>query len=541
MTQAALVPDPQQVELVTLEATGTGITAVVRARPDRTPCPVCGAHTRRVHSRYTRQVADLPWCGVAVRLQLQVRRFFCDQPTCPRTIFTERLPGVVAPSARRTVRLSQLVELVGLLLGGSAGSRLLHHLAPGQPMGSRETVLRTIRRATFPLPHALRVLSVDDFAFRRGVTYGTMLVDLERRRVVDLLPERSDVAFARWVRRYPEVRIVSRDRGGDFAVGATLGAPQAEQIADRFHLLANAGEVLERCLTRHHARLREAALCSAPTDAVPRATKGWRADARRKQERHAAREQHYQQVVALAQQGISAHQIARHLRIARATVAKFLQAAAFPDLGLALQSRPRRIDPYLPYLRERWNAGEHNVRQLWREIRAQGYPCSDIGVRRIVSPWREPAPQPGVAGIPLPAKQEVIYYSTRKTRWLLSKAEEELSERERAYVGALKQLCPPIAEAQRLLTTFHTILMQRRSEQLDPWLVQCEQSGISELVGFARGLRRDESAVRAALRYDWSQGPVEGQVNRLKLLKRQMYGRAKFDLLRQRVLFHAAG
>jgi transposase len=322
-------------------------------------------------------------------------------------------------------------------------------------------------------------------------------------------------------------------------VGATLGAPQAEQIADRFHLLVNAGEVLDRCLTRYHARLREATLCSAPAEAVPRATKGSRADTRRKQERHAAREQHFQHVVTLAQQGVSAHQIARRLGIARQTVAKFLRVAAFPEI--ALHARPRRIDAYLPYLRERWNAGEHNVRQLWREIQAQGYPYSDIAVRRVVSTWRAPAPQPGVAGIPLPAKEEVLYYSTRKTRWLLWKAEEELSKREGAYVTALKQLCPPVAEAQRLLTTFRAILTQRCRDQLEPWLQQCEQSGISALVGFARGLRADEAAVRAALRSDWSQGPIEGQVNRLKLLKRQMYGRATFDLLRQRVLFRAAG
>ncbi|HEV2461156.1 MAG TPA: ISL3 family transposase, partial [Ktedonobacterales bacterium] len=483
--------------------------------------------------------ADLPWCGVVVHLLLQVRRFFCDQPTCPRAIFTERLPGVVAPYARRTVRLTQLVELVGFLLGGSAGSRLLCHLVHGESLGSRDTVLRTIRRATFAVPQALHTLSVDDFALRRGVTSGTMLVDLARRRVVDLLPERSDVAFALWLRRHPEVQVVSRDRGGDYAVGATLGAPQAEQIADRFHLLVNASEVLDRCLTRHHARLREAAQRSAPADAVPRATKGSRADTRRKQERHAAREQHFQHVVALAQQGISAHQIARRLGIARQTVAKFLRVAAFP--AIALHARPRRIDPYLPSLRERWNAGEHNVRQLWREIQAQGYPCSAIAVRRVLSTWREPAPQPGVAGMPLPAKEEILYYSTRKTRWLLWKAEEELSARERAYVAALKQLCPPIAEAQRLLTTFRAILTQRCHEQLEPWLQQCEQSGISELVGFARGLRADEAAVRAALRSAWSQGPIEGQVNRLKLLKRQLDGRAKFDLLRQRVLFRAAG
>lgn len=215
MAQASILPDPRQVELVTFVGTTTEITAVVRARAANSPCPVCGLESERVHSRYMRRVADLPWCGVAMRLQLQVRRFFCDQPTCPRAIFTERLPGVVAPYARRTVRLTQLVELVGFLLGGSAGTRLLRHLTHGESLGSRDTVLRTIRRATLPLPQALHTLSVDDFALRRGVTYGTMLLDLERRRVIDLLPERSDVALALWLRQHPEVQLMSRDRGGD--------------------------------------------------------------------------------------------------------------------------------------------------------------------------------------------------------------------------------------------------------------------------------------------------------------------------------------
>jgi transposase len=290
----------------------------------------------------------------------------------------------------------------------------------------------------------------------------------------------------------------------------------------------NAGEVLERCLTRYHASLREAAVQSAPADAVLRATKGWQADTRRKQDRHAAREQHFKQVVALTQQGISAHEIARRLGIARQSVARFLRVATFPEV--ALLSRPRQLDRYLPYLRERWNAGEHNVRQLWREIHDQGYTASDMSLRRLLSTWRAPAPQPGVAGTPLAPKEEVIFYSTHKTRWLLMKAPENLSEREAAYVAALTHLCPPIAEAQRLLTTFRHLLTTRHEEGLDLWLEQCEQSGSSELVGFARGLRRDYAAVAAAVRYAWSQGPIEGHINRVKLLKRSMYGRGKFEL-----------
>jgi len=215
MAQATILPDPTQGELVRLTETTAGVTAVVRASASSTRCPVCGARSERVHSRYVRQVADLPWLEVAVHLQLQVRRFFCDQPTCPRRIFTERLPGIVAPYARRTLRLARLMELVGFLLGGNAGSRLLRHLANGRRSSSRDTVLRAVRRAPLPPAAALQVLSVDDFAFRRGATYGTILLDLERRRVVDLLPERSDVAFARWLRGGSQVRQISRDRGGD--------------------------------------------------------------------------------------------------------------------------------------------------------------------------------------------------------------------------------------------------------------------------------------------------------------------------------------
>jgi len=211
---------------------------------------------------------------------------------------------------------------------------------------------------------------------------------------------------------------------------------------------------------------------------------------------------------------------------------------AFPEM--ASRPRPRQIDPYLPYLRERWNAGEHHARTLWKEIRAQGFPASDIPVRRILSAWRAQADQPGSPGIPIPAKEELIFYSARKTRWLLCTPRQDLSVREVAYINALQQRSPPIATAQRLLVDFRTILTQRQVERLDSWLERCEQSGISELVGFAGGLRRDYAAVRAAVRYPWSQGPIEGHIQRLKLLKRQMYGRAKFDLLRQRVLFHIA-
>jgi transposase len=291
-------------------------------------------------------------------------------------------------------------------------------------------------------------------------------------------------------------------------------------------------------LTRQHTSLREAAHALGAVDAPRRTTKRSPTDVRRRQERRAARLARYEQVRALSREGVSARQIAEETGVARATIYRYLTAARFPEHLSRQHERP--IEPYISYLQERWNAGERHALTLWREIHAQGYPAGVAQVRRLVMAWRTPPPAPRVAGRPLPAKEEAISYSARQTRWLLTKPQADLSVREALYLTTLKQLCPAVAEAQRLLVSFHSLIAARACACLDGWLEQCEHSGIAEFVRFAQGLRRDDAAVRAALRYPWSQGPVEGQVNRLKLLKRQMYGRAGFALLRQRMLAQPA-
>ena len=453
-------------------------------------------------------------------------------------MFSERFPEYVRPRARKTLRVGDQLCALGLLLGG----RGVEALAPVLRLPvTDQTVLRFVmndKAGADTVVDAVSVLGVDDFAFRRASRYGTLLMDLEQRRVIDLLPDRSQDTFARWLRHHSEVRLISRDRSGDYAAAATTGAPQAEQIADRFHLLVNAGEVLERYLTRQHVSVREAARMLGPLDAPRRTTKRAPADERRRQERRAVRTARYEKVVALYQEGLSAHQIAAEVGVARATVHRYVRAACFPERMPPL--RPRQIDRYIPYLQQRWNAGEHNARTLWREIHAQGYCANEAQVRRLVYAWRTPPEALGVPGQPLPAKDEAVSYSARQTRWLLTKAETALSAREARYLQTLKCLCPEIAEAQRVLTTFHALVADRTPAGLDSWLERCEQCGIAEFVRFAHGLRRDYAAVRAALCYPWSQGPVEGHVNRLKFLKRQMYGRAGFQLLRRRVLSTSA-
>lgn len=498
-------------------------------------CPRCQMPSDHFHSAYTRTLADVPCAARRVTVRLQVRKFRCRNAQCPQRIFAERLPMYADPWARKTLRMQDELRALGLLAGGRGAKAVAHALGIRV---SDQTILRLLCAGPeLPAP-LVRVLGVDDFAFRRGRTYGTVLVDLERQRVIDLLADRSQMSFALWLQRHPEVHIVSRDRGGDYAAATTFAAPNAVQVADRFHLLTNAGEALERCLTRHHARLREAARVLAPEHTPVRTTKRTPAEQQRTRERHESRRERYEQVVALSQQGVSSRQIAAELNMARGTVLQYLRASSFPER--VSRPRPRLIDPYAPYLQERWNAEEHNARKLWREIRERGFPASDVHVRRLVNAWRAPSPIQEAARSPLPAKPEVIYYSVHKTRWLLMKSANALSEPEAAYVATLKRLCPPVANAQQLVTAFQTILSERIPCRLPSWLEHCEQSGIAELVGFAQGIRRDYAAVEAAVRYPWSQGQVEGQVNRLKMLKRQMYGRASFALLRRRVLSQPA-
>ncbi len=253
MSRLTILPDPDRLHVLSLSADAETITLSVCTTGQTARCPGCGDQSTRVHSRYTRLLADLPWQGVPVRVRLRMRRFFCDTLACPRRIFTERLPGVVAPYARRTERLTSWLTHIAFALGGRAGARLLRAL---QVVASRDTLIRHMRAVPFADAPTPRVLSIDDFALRRGRTYGSILVDLERQRVVDLLLDRSAATFAAWLADHAGVEVICRDRSTEYADGARQGALAAVQVADRFHLVKNLGEVALRVLRRHAPRSR---------------------------------------------------------------------------------------------------------------------------------------------------------------------------------------------------------------------------------------------------------------------------------------------
>lgn len=538
-----LLPDRIRLEglMCTIDEPSQQMHLVVCSVQSESVCPICQQKAGRVHSHYHRTLADLPCTDLRVTLTLQVRRFFCDHPGCPRRIFTERLPGIAVPWARRTSRLADTQTQIGLLTGGSVGEQL--SLTLRIPTGD-DVLVRLIRRTKPPVAPTPRVLGVDDWAFRKGHTYGTVLVDLETQQVVDLLPDRESETLAAWLKAHPGVEIISRDRAGAYAEGATKGAPQAQQVADRWHLLKNLGEALLKVLEEHARALKQLS-ATDPQPAIPtndssrpaaHAMTSQKMEIR--QQRRARRYARYEEVRHLYRQGMSLQAIAAQIGLDRKTVRKYITAETFPER----QPRARFsiLEPYKAYLIQRWQQGGCNVRQLFREIRQQGYPGGLGVVSQFMADLRRQNGLPPYTrmltanGQPLSLPSHPL--TPRKATWLVLSRPETFQAEDLQIIDRLRAIHPEVEMAIDLAQSFAMLVRQHLDESLDPWLERAKTSSLAAFRSFAAGIRRDYAAVRAALSLLWSNGQVEGQVNRLKFLKRQMYGRAKFDLLRMRVL-----
>lgn len=517
-------------------------------------CPLCGTDTRRVHSRYTRRLDDLPCLGRRVRLQVAVRRFVCPRPDCPRRIFAERLPGFAAPWARTADRLRQVQTGIGLSLGGEAGARLAARMGMTT---SPDTLLRRVKRLKSEPEEPPRVVGIDDWAWRKGRRYGTIVVDLERCDVIDLLPDRDADSVAGWLKAHPGIELVSRDRSATYAQAATEGASQAEQVADRWHLLKNLREAVERVFERHPAvvnatlKALEAPPCPArepmdpqtgaavppaelptpqpPVEPVPESP---RLQAKRAKRRELV--ERFDRVRELHKRGHPAARIARELGLSRRSVFRYLRRETCPAWSLR-GSRRSRLDRYRDWIDARLAEGFLNVAALHRQLTERGFRGSYGSVYAFVTKRLGAAGKKrgrrNAANPPVPAPP-----SARQLSFEWARRAEKRKPPEQARLDAIRALSDELTAALDLADAFADLIRKKSPESLSEWLTRGEASSDPDLRRFAEGIRREEAAVHAAVTGPWSNGAVEGHVNRLKTIKRQMYGRAGFALLRARVL-----
>jgi transposase len=473
-----------------------------------------------VHSRYQRTLADPAIGGRQTLLKVRIRRFFCDNTACQRRTFAEQVPDLTTPYARRTPLLRGILEKVALALGGRPGARMARLLAVEV---SRTTLLRLVRALPVPEAGTVSVVGVDDFAFRKGHNYGSIIIDMNTGQPVDLLPDRRSETFADWLRAHPGAEVICRDRASGYAEGARLGAPDAIQVADRFHLLHNLTQAIDRVVRAHRTCLKDRPEGEAV--AQPRPSTDGEGEPGRRAE---VTRQRHAEIHALHVKGIGTTAISKTLNLDGKTVRRYLRAATPDELLTEAVPRERDLDEHAGYLAKRWEQGCTNAAMLTTELRERGYQGSTRTVRRLLQTWRDGTIKPAAMTAVAPKPREV-------TGWII-RAAAERTDREQADLDRILQRCEELRTVDRLVSDFAGMLRQLQGQHMDTWIAQSQTSGVAQLAGFAAGLLKDYDAVRNGLTLPWSSGAVEGNVCRLKAIKRQMYGRANFDLLRRRVI-----
>jgi transposase len=474
-------------------------------------CPQCAHPAMRVHSRYWRHISELPVGGRGLIVRLHVRRFFCDQSQCQRRTFVEQVAGLTEPRRRSSPAARSVMRAVAIELGGRPGQRLCSKL---RLHGRRTALLAQLVAPPVPA-RAPRILGIDEFAFRKGRTYGTVLVDVETSRPVDVLPDRETSSVAAWLQEHPGAEIVCRDRLMAFTKAIRQAAPDALEVADRWHLLQNLSTAVEKTCRRHRGCLRR----PATTDAEPPPAAPATPLLDRVRQRH-------RDVNELATMGLSLSAIGRRLQLDRKTVRRYRHNNLEDLLASARDRGAGVLAPSTDYVQDRFQAGCTSSMQLYRELLALGYAGGYHVVNRYVTTIRKGTAIPAQAVTPSP---RII------TSWIM-RPQETLHPSDTAQLETARNACPEIAAACDLAREFTDMVRHRQGHLLRDWIQKAELSGPEAIGIFAGSVRQDLSAVTAGLTLSYSSGAVEGHVNRIKTIKRQMYGRASFTLLRSRIL-----
>lgn len=535
---AFLLPDTLQVKDCSVSLVEGQLTIEASSCQSASTCPSCGCLGERRHSRYTRIFCDLPTSGYTVKVLMLSGKYFCDNPDCTQKVFTERFTKEIYPYHRRFNRCTELLRSLALELGGNKGSAI-SRLA-NLPV-SPSTILRIIKRQDL---HVVQITSgiigIDDWAFKKGKTYGTIIVDLYQNKVVDLLPDRECATISQWLRNHQEVAVISRDRGGPYSKGGREGAPQAIQVADRFHLLMNLGDATKKMfqsmgkeLTKSFALYNHsnAATTNLPTSTIIDLKEQEIATTHASATNASLELQlRFNKVKELKGQGYTIRAISRSVGITRATIRKYIRMDFLPKKK---GSRSTNFDAYQPFLLQESNAGKL-YKDLYADIVKLGFNggytqfCNNMNAL-LKSNEMTPAYY----------KSDPIIMKTWSAGTLsvmLQKDPGVLTTEDKKFMEQLYDKYPVVKETAQQVKQFKKLFQDKAEGSLQRWLdnITESQSGIK---AFAKGIRSDFQAVNNAVISPYSNGQVEGQVNRLKNIKRRMYGRAGFELLRKMVIF----
>jgi transposase len=485
----------------------------VRSAQAQGRCPCCGAQSRRVQSRYQRRASDLPISGRRVDLLITVRRFRCDGVLCGRRIFAERFGDeVLAPRSRRTGRLELIVHHLGLALGGRPAASFARRVMV--PV-SNDTLLRVVRRRAREPADRLAFIGLDDFAWRRNHRYGTIVCDLERRRPVVLLKDREQATAEDWLKGRPSIAIVARDRGGGYGEAVTRALPNAVQVADRWHLMENASRAFLDAVRASMRQIRAAVGATVINPALLTSAE------RLQYEGYLRREETNAAIMTQIKAGVPLRRIVKNTGHSR----KVVRAVARGERSDVFRTRESSLELHLPWLNAQWDGGARNATGLWRRLKSQGF----RGSLRVVGEWAtrrrraEKADAETLTRVP----------SARTIARLMTIGRDNLSKAETVIVAAVESGVTALVEARETIADFHAMIRSKDPDGLTEWIERALQGLVAS---FARGVVKDEAAVLAAIALPWSNGQTEGQVTKLKLVKRQMYGRAKIDLLQARLI-----
>ncbi|MGY3132263.1 transposase [Bradyrhizobium sp. USDA 4501] len=474
LQRSNLVPSGFVVESAYFE--GDKAVIAVRASGSVGLCPSCGTVSRRVHSRYRRRVTDLPLSGRIVQLLVIARRFRCDAVLCGRQIFTERFAeGVLAPSARRTARMESIVHHLGLALGGRLAAGFAKRLM--LPV-SKDTLLRVVRRRSRPSADALRVIGIDDWGWRRNHRHASIICNLERRRVVTLLPDREPATAQAWLAAHPAISIVARDRGGGYGEATAKALPHAVQVADRWHLMENASRAFLDAVRKSMRQIRTVIGATTINPKLLTAAE------RLQYEGYLRREETNAAILTLSKNGLPIKQIVRQTGHSRKLVRHVIRG----ERNDVFRTRQSSLDLHLPWLDDQWASGCRNGAELWRRLKARGF----RGSLRVISEWAtrrrraEKADTQNLQRIP----------SARTIARLMTIGRDLLTKAETVTIAAIEAGVPSLVEARDIIAEFHVMIRRKVEEGLTAWI---ERARISLVASFASGVVRDEAAVRAAI------------------------------------------